>query len=130
MEWKKYKEYRGFGGILSTVCLGIGLWLMSKNQTQYYWFIGVALALMFVTLFLPQVLSPIYKIWMKFGDILGWINSHILLSLIYYGLFTPTGLIMKLLGKDPILKKKNSNTTSYWKVKDNPDFKETMKFQF
>jgi len=51
-------------------------------------------------LVLPQSLVPIYRLWMKLGLMLGWINSRIILSIVFFVIITPMGLLMKLLNRD------------------------------
>ncbi len=58
------------------------------------------------------------KLWMKFGLLLGKIVSPVVMAVIYFGVVTPTGLIMRILGKD-ILKLNKNNYNSYWQEKDN-----------
>ena len=58
------------------------------------------------------------KLWMKFGLLLGKIVSPVVMAVIYFGVVTPTGLIMRILGKD-ILKLNKKNYNSYWQEKDN-----------
>lgn len=66
-------------------------------------------------LFFPVALQPIYRLWMKLGGVLGWINTRILLSLVYFLLVTPLALVFKALGKDPMNRKLNKKTQSYRK---------------
>ena len=59
-------------------------------------------ALIPLGLILPRVLAPLYKGWMAVGHVLGWINTRIILGILYYGLVVPMGLVMKMLGRDPM----------------------------
>ena len=74
-----------------------------------------------------KILSPLNILWFKFGILLGSIVSPIVMSIIFFAIITPIGLIMKALGKD-LLNKKYNNKKSYWIVKDNS--KNSMKQQF
>ena len=74
-----------------------------------------------------KILTPLNKLWTKFGYFLGSIISPIVMGIVYFAVVTPTGLIMKLLGKDLLLLKKNNNQT-YWIKKEN--IKSSMKNQF
>jgi hypothetical protein len=62
----------------------------------------------------PATLRPAYKLWMKFAAVLAWINTRVILSLTFYLVFTPVGLIMKLFGKDIIKEKWDPKATTYW----------------
>ncbi|MCX5669105.1 MAG: SxtJ family membrane protein [Candidatus Omnitrophica bacterium] len=73
-----------------------------------------------VGLVLPVLLKPIYVIWMGFAFILGWINTRIILIILFYLVFTPLGLLMRLFKID-LLKRKKSDST-YWKKKEKLDF--------
>ena len=65
-----------------------------------------------------KVLTPLNKIWFKFGILLGKIVSPVVLAIIFFLVVTPTGLIMRMLGKDLLKLKKNKNKT-YWIKKEN-----------
>ena len=64
-------------------------------------------------LFIPGVLRPVYSIWMKIGGVIGWINTRIILGVLFYVLVLPMGLIMRLIGKDPMARKVDNSTSSY-----------------
>lgn len=72
-------------------------------------------AAIFVTagLAIPQALLPLYKLWMKIGHVLGWINTRIILGLIFFVIFTPVALGLKILGKDPLRRKLDRSIGSY-----------------
>jgi len=61
----------------------------------------------------PTTLKPIYRAWMALGVILGWINTRIILGVMYYLVFLPAGMIMKLMGKDPLNRKFDAKANSY-----------------
>ncbi|MFA5095959.1 MAG: SxtJ family membrane protein [Candidatus Omnitrophota bacterium] len=62
----------------------------------------------------PSLLQPVYIFWMRFAAALSWVNTRIILVLIYYLIFMPTGLIMRLFGMDPLKKKIDRRQGSYW----------------
>jgi len=64
-------------------------------------------------LLMPSVLRPVYVTWMKIGHVLGWINTRIILGVLFYALVFPMGLIMRLFGKDPMARKINKSISSY-----------------
>lgn len=61
----------------------------------------------------PGGLRPVFRLWMRFGLALGWVNSRIILGLVFYLLFTPVGLIMRLAGNDPMRRKLQADAPSY-----------------
>ena len=63
------------------------------------WAVGIAVGLLLPAVLFPTVLTPIYRVWMTIGDTLGWINTRIILSLVFYALFTPLGVIRRVLLK-------------------------------
>jgi len=75
----------------------------------------------FITgLILPILLKPIYIIWMRFAFILGWVNTRIILIILFYLVFAPIGLAMRLFKVD--LLERSKKKESYWKKKEKPDF--------
>ena len=74
---------------------------------------GYAGFLMIPALLLPRSLGPVYRVWMAIGQILGWINTRLILGVLFYGLFTPMGLAMRLLGKDAMRRKLEGDSDSY-----------------
>ena len=98
------KLIRSFGLIVGGIFLLIGLWpLAVRAEAARLWAVGIAAGLLLPAVLFPTVLTPIYRVWMSIGDTLGWINTRIILTLVFYGLFTPIGVIRRvLLKKDPL----------------------------
>ena len=72
--------------------------------------------------FMPAVLKPIYIVWMKLAFILGWVNTRLLLCIIFYSLFTPFAMAAKLFRKDPLDRKIEKEKESYWGKKEDKPF--------
>jgi hypothetical protein len=88
--------------------------------------LAVVLAVLAVTvgplgLVKPRAVRPIFVGWMVLVFPLNWLVSHLLLGLIYYGLFTPTGLLFRLMGRDVLLRKRPADRTTYWSPKPQPE---------
>ena len=66
-------------------------------------------------LFIPGVLRPVYSIWMKIGHAIGWVNTRIILGVLFYILVLPMGLMMRLFGNDPMARKLDKSVSSYRK---------------
>ncbi|MGE3153621.1 MAG: SxtJ family membrane protein [Nitrospiraceae bacterium] len=97
------KQLRSFGLTVGGVFLVIGLWpLVWRGEAIRLWAVIPAAGLIPAGLILPRVLAPLYKGWMAVGHVLGWINTRIILGILYYGLVVPMGLVMKMLGRDPM----------------------------
>jgi Saxitoxin biosynthesis operon protein SxtJ len=79
---------------------------------------GIALALILVGLLIPPAARAFHNAWMKFASILGYINSRVLLFLLFYLVITPYGLIAKLFGRD-VLNRRAKSRESYWIPREN-----------
>lgn len=64
-------------------------------------------------LLMPSVLRPVYTTWMKIGHGIGWVNTRIILGVLFYVLVLPMGLVMRLFGKDPMARKLDESVSSY-----------------
>ena len=95
------KELRNFGLMVGGIFLVIGLWPMVwRGEGMRLWAIGLGGLLIPLGLLMPAVLVPVFKVWMKVGHVLGWINTRIILGVLFYGLITPMGVVMRLFGWD------------------------------
>lgn len=109
------RELRSFGlitGGLTPAFFGLLLpWLFEREFAQWPWIAGAVLVVW--ALALPKTLKPVYLVWMTIGNCLGWINTRIILSLMFYFIILPMGLLMRLSGKDPMARKMNREQQSY-----------------
>ena len=114
----KLPSNRNFGIVFSIVFLIIALWpLLSQNDIRI-WSLIISGIFLVLGLINSKLLLPLNKIWFKFGIFLGNFIAPIVMGIIYFMVVTPTGLIMKMLGKDLLNLKKNNKDT-YWIDKDN-----------
>jgi hypothetical protein len=70
----------------------------------------------------PQYLKYVYIFWMRLAFVLGWVNTRLILCILFYLVFTPIGLAMRLFGADLLDKKIDKNKASYWHKKERKDF--------
>lgn len=113
------KQLRTFGIALSIFLGIIGLIHFLKGNTpQNFWFWGVSGIVLLTTLSVPVLIKPVYRVAIFIAHILGWINTRIILGLIYYLLFTPIGLIMKILGRDALNRKFDKEAKTYWNIRE------------
>ena len=109
------KELREFGlitGAIVAVLFGLLLpWLFDQKLLLWPWI--VAGVLWTWALLLPTSLLPVYRGWMAVGHVLGWINTRIILGIMFFIVFLPAGLIMRLLGKDPMARKIDKSQATY-----------------
>jgi hypothetical protein len=124
------KELRQFGLLVGGVFTVMGLWpLVFRGEPLRLWAIGVGGLLIAFGGILPQLLAPIHTGWMWVGQILGWINTRILLSIVFYGLVTPIGLVFRLMGKDTMRQRLDESGSTY-RVVRSPRPHTHMKYQF
>jgi hypothetical protein len=90
-----------------------GLQVFLKGNPKGYVWIGVGVALGLSRL-IPPLFRAIYHFWVGFSVVLGYFVSRILLTIIFFLVMTPTGFIMRLTGKDPMDRKRDPASTSYW----------------
>ena len=123
----KLPSNRNFGIVFSIVFLIISLWpLLSQNDVRI-WSLLLSGIFLILGLINSIILTPLNRLWFKFGIFLGKIVSPIILGIIFFLVVTPTGFLLRLFGKDVINLKYNNNN-SYWIEKTGP--KSNMKDQF
>ena len=123
----KLPSNRNFGIVFSIVFLIIAIWpILNQNEIRI-WSMMISFIFLILGLINSKFLSPLNKAWFKFGLILGSVIAPIVMGIVYFLVVTPTGLIMKALGKDILGLKKNKNNT-YWLEKDNSN--NNLKNQF
>jgi hypothetical protein len=123
-------ELRSFGVLVGSVFGVIGVWpLLFWGGDVRVWGIALGGALILLGGLSPRVLAPVHKVWMQIGYILGWINTRVLLGLVFYGLITPMGLVFRLMGKD-VMRQTMTQDSSTYRVLRKPRLKGHMKYQF
>ena len=123
----KISSNRSFGIVFFIVfCLIAFYSLINDGQTRL-WAISLAILFLILGLINSQFLTPLNRLWFKFGIFLAKIVSPIVMALVFFGVVTPTSLLMKLFKKD-VLKLKTDNSESYWIKR--PSEKSSMKNQF
>ncbi len=109
------KELRTFGlstGIMVALIFGFTLpWLFNRPYPTWPWI--MAGVLWSGALIMPSALQPVFKAWMTLGHWLAWINTRIILGIMFYTVFSMVGLAMKSMGKDPMARKIDKKADSY-----------------
>ena len=100
----------------------------SANESWAYVFIATALMFLLITLIKSDALLPLNKLWMRFGLLLGMIVSPIVLGIIFFGLFTPIAMLMRLSGRHE-LRLKFTQKASHWISRGEPIKSESFKHQ-
>ena len=123
----KISSNKSFGVVFFIVFFLFGIWPALKGNDIRYWSISLSLIFLILGLLNSKLLSPLNRLWFKFGIILGNFIAPIIMGLVFFLVVTPIGLTMKLFGKDLINLKKNKDKT-YWIEKK--EIKTSMKNQF
>ena len=118
---------RSFGIVFFVVFLLIAVFPLANSEDLRILSLIISLIFLILGLLKSKILTPLNKIWFKFGILLGKIVSPLIMGAIFFLVVTPIGIILRLMGKDVLNLKYNKNK-SYWIEKSNP--KSKMKNQF
>ncbi len=115
------KDLRIFAiGILIIAGALAGLFYYKESFTTAAVLTGFSFYGLFAIAF-PIVITPLYIVFTLLGLVLGWVNTRVLLGLIFLVAFTPLGLLFRLIGRDPLKRKLDRQAASYWtRVGDEP----------
>jgi hypothetical protein len=105
---------RAFGIVFTIVFAIIAAWPLVKGGPVRLWAAAVAAIFLVLALAAPRVLRPLNRAWTAFGVLLGKIISPIMLFVVYVIAVVPTGLILRLRGKDPLHRRFDPEAKSYW----------------
>ena len=111
---KPQNSYKSFGLLFFIVFLIIGLWPLKNGDNLNIYFIAISITFLILGLINSKLLSPLNKIWIKLGEVLGIIISPIVMFLVYFIVLTPVSLIVRLFGKDLLGVKFLKKNDSYW----------------
>ena len=111
---RKNKQNRSFGLLFFVVFLILALWPLTKKGEINLYLILIAAIFLVLGLSNSRILSPLNKIWIKFGELLGRIIAPVVMALVYFFILTPISLLVRLFGKDLIGMKFSNTTNSYW----------------
>ena len=123
----KLGSNRSFGVVFFVVFFIISLWPLLNSGEIRIWSLILSIFFLILGLINSKILTPLNKLWFKFGIFLGNIISPIIMGLIYFIVVTPIALLLKVFGKDVIGLKRNKSNT-YWKTKEK--YNTSMKNQF
>jgi hypothetical protein len=105
---------RKFGLVVGGVFLAIGLFFLWRHPNRTPYFAGPGGVLMVAGAVIPQVLRWVYIAWMSLAFVLGFVMAHVILTLFFYLIITPLGLLARLAGKDFLALKLDRAARSYW----------------
>ena len=122
----KVSSNKSFGIVFFIFFIAVAFYPLVNNEEYRLWALIISLVFLILGLINSSILTPLYLLWFKFGMLLGRVVSPIIMCLVFFGVVTPTGLIMKLFKKD-LLKLKRNDKKSYWIERKS---KSEMKNQF
>ena len=111
---------RSFGLVFTGVFLVIAGWPLLNSGDPRWWALVVAAVFAIITLAKPALLAKPNRLWTKLGILLGKVVSPIALGILFYGVLTPTAVLIRISGKDPLRLKRESASKSYWVPRDPP----------
>ena len=124
----KISTNRSFGIVFFAVFLLIAIYPLSYNGEIRIWSIVISFIFLILGLLKSKILTPLNKLWFKFGILLGMIFSPLIMGIIFFVIVTPIGLFMRLFGKDVLNLKLKKKKRTYWIEKSG--YKSKMNNQF
>ena len=111
---KSQSSNRSFGILFFIIFLIFGVWPLKNGENLNYYFIIFSGIFLLLGLLNSKLLSPLNKIWIKFGEILGIIIAPIIMALVYFVILTPVSLVVRVFGKDLLGLKFTNKQQTYW----------------
>ncbi len=116
-------DLRKFGITIGVILLIIAGFLFWKEKESFQILLTFGVTLCILGIAIPFILKPIYWVWMIFATILGWIMTRVILSLLFYIIVTPIGLILRFFGKQFLELRWDKSKGSYWNYRTNEHLK-------
>ena len=111
---------RSFGTLFTVVFALAGSYVWWRGGPTYPWWFGLSGLILLVTLARPGLLAPLNRAWMKLAQVLNRIVSPLVLGLMFFGVFTPVGLLMRLFGRDAMKRQFDRDARTYWENRSPP----------
>jgi len=113
------RALRKFGLVVGGVFAALALVLVLRHRFNHSFqiFTTAATILIVLALVAPTRLDLIERIWMKVGTVMGWFNTRVLLTAVFFVVLTPVSLLLRLIGRDPLKRRFDRQATSYWEKK-------------
>ena len=105
---------RTLGLTFGAVFLVVGVYPWAFGNPLRLWSLVVAVGFALVALVHPDLLGPLNKVWTRFGLLLHKVTSPIVLGIMFFGVVTPIGLLMRAAGKDPLKLRRQADAATYW----------------
>ena len=118
-------DLRKFGITIGVILLIIAGFLFWKEKESFQILLTFGVTLCILGIAIPFILKPIYWVWMIFAIILGWFMTRLILSLLFYVVFTSIGLTLRLFGKQFLELRWDKSIESYWNYKIKKKYKKS-----
>lgn len=123
-------ELRRFGFLVGGIFCALALYFFLRNKGYYLPVAVIGSALVLSGVFVPKILAPVFGLWMLLGHILGWVNSRLILGIVFFFLLTPMALFMRLIGRDALARRFDKELATYWEERQQEFSAEGLKNQF
>ena len=122
---------RTFGFVFTLAFGAVALFPLTGGEPPRLWALAAMVLTLAVALIKPDWLTPFNRAWFHVGQFLHRVTSPVAMAAIYFAVVTPTGLLMRMLGKDPLRLRRDPQASSYWILREPPGpDPETMPNQF
>ena len=105
---------RGFGVLFTIVLAAVGLFPLLERQPPHWWTLAAAAGLLAAAVRKPKLLAPFNRAWFRLGLILQRFVNPLVLALLFFLVVTPTGVMMRLVRRDPLRLRRDPDAASYW----------------
>jgi len=112
------RELRQFGITIGVVLGLLGMWCVWRGKEGSYPLLISASVFFFLGIIFPVLLKPLQKLWMSLAILLGWLMTRVIVTILFYLVVTPIGLLARVCGKDFLHTKIDKNANSYWSPKE------------
>lgn len=130
-EKERSEQNQNFGLVMAAGFGALTLIRYLWTGSVTWWLSGLGALFLIAALVVPAWLGPIRAAWMKLAAVLGYLNSRILLTVVFAGLITPIALLLRLVGKQPIRLGFRGQESTYWHKREAGEFEaKRMERQF
>ncbi len=124
------RRLRSFGLTVGAAFVVLAGFLLWKEKASYPYFGGAGILLILSGLLVPWVLRPIERVWMIVALAMGYVMTRVILGLVFLLVFTPSGLVIRMLRKDPMNLRFDPQASSYWHEREEEIDPERMERMF